>query len=160
MAIMQQTMQRESQRMMKQAIRQRGFTLIEIMVVMVILGLLVAIVGPNIMGRSDQAKVTVAETQMKNIANALDLYKLDNGHYPSTQQGLDALVSKPSGNPEPRNYNPEGYMNSVPQDPWGSEYQYISPGAEQPYNLYSYGSDGREGGEGDAADISVWDVKG
>ncbi|WP_413468755.1 type II secretion system major pseudopilin GspG [Marinobacter sp.] len=146
--------------MMKQETRQRGFTLIEIMVVMVILGLLVAIVAPNIMGRSDQAKVTVAKTQMKNIANALDLYRLDNGHYPSTQQGLEALVSKPSGSPEPRNWNPEGYLKSVPEDPWGSEYQYISPGAEKPYNLYSYGADGREGGEGDAADISVWDIEG
>ncbi|MDX1634566.1 MAG: type II secretion system major pseudopilin GspG [Marinobacter sp.] len=145
---------------MKQETRQRGFTLIEIMVVMVILGLLVAIVAPNIMGRSDQAKVTVAKTQMKNIANALDLYRLDNGHYPSTQQGLEALVSKPSGSPEPRNWNPEGYLKSVPEDPWGSEYQYISPGAEKPYNLYSYGADGREGGEGDAADISVWDIEG
>ena len=145
--------------MMKQGINQRGFTLIEIMVVMVILGLLVAIVAPNIMGRSDQAKVTVAKTQMNNIANALDLYRLDNGHYPSTQQGLEALVSKPSGSPEPRNYNPDAYLKSVPEDPWNNEYQYISPGAEHPYNLYSYGADGREGGEGDAADISVWDVK-
>lgn len=144
---------------MNKATRQRGFTLIEIMVVMVILGLLVAIVAPNIMGRSDQAKVTVAKTQMSNIANALDLYRLDNGHYPSTQQGLEALVSKPSGNPEPRNWNPDGYLKNVPQDPWNSEYQYISPGAERPYNLYSYGSDGREGGEGDAADLSVWDVQ-
>lgn len=145
---------------MKQATRQRGFTLIEIMVVMVILGLLVAIVAPNIMGRSDQAKVTVAKTQMNNIANALDLYRLDNGHYPSTQQGLEALVRKPSGSPEPRNWNPDGYLKSVPEDPWGSEYQYISPGAEHPYNLYSYGADGREGGEGDNADISVWDTQG
>jgi general secretion pathway protein G len=144
---------------MKQAIHQRGFTLIEIMVVMMILGLLVAIVGPNIMGRSDQAKVTVAQTQISNIANALDLYRLDNGHYPSTQQGLEALVRKPDGNPEPRNWNSAGYLKNVPEDPWNSQYQYISPGAERPYNLYSYGSDGREGGEGDAADITVWDVQ-
>lgn len=140
--------------------RNRGFTLIEIMVVMVILGLLVAIVAPNIMGRSDQAKVTVAETQLSNIANALDLYRLDNSHYPSTQQGLEALVSKPSGSPEPKNWNSDGYLKSVPEDPWGSEYQYVSPGAEGPYDLYSYGSDGQEGGDGDAADISVWDTEG
>ncbi|XAF52262.1 type II secretion system major pseudopilin GspG [Marinobacter alkaliphilus] len=139
----------------KQA-RNKGFTLIEIMVVMVILGLLVAIVAPNIMGRSDQAKVTVAETQLSNIANALDLYRLDNSHYPSTQQGLEALVRRPSGSPEPRNWNPDGYLKSVPEDPWGNEYQYVSPGTEGPYDLYSYGSDGQEGGEGDAADISVW----
>ncbi|MDR9423719.1 MAG: type II secretion system major pseudopilin GspG [Marinobacter sp.] len=135
-----------------------GFTLIEIMVVMVILGLLVAVVAPNIMGRSDQARVTIAETQLDNIAGALDLYRLDNGHYPSTQQGLEALVRKPSGTPEPRNWSPDGYMNSVPEDPWGNEYQYVSPGAEGPYDLYSYGSDGQEGGEGDAADISVQDT--
>src|SRR5690554_6091224 len=140
--------------------RSRGFTLIEIMVVMVILGLLVAIVAPNIMGRSDQAKVTVAETQLSNIANALDLYRLDNSQYPSTQQGLEALVSKPSGSPEPKNWNPEGYLKSVPVDPWGTEFQYISPGSEGPYDLYSFGSDGQEGGDGDAADISVWKTKG
>lgn len=145
---------------MKHARVQQGFTLIEIMVVMVILGLLVAIVAPNIMGRSDQAKVTVAKTQMSNIANALDLYRLDNSHYPSTQQGLKALVTKPSGSPEPRNYNPDGYLKSVPEDPWGKAYEYISPGTEGPYDLFSYGSDGRQGGEGDASDLSVWDIKG
>ncbi|TBW56012.1 type II secretion system protein GspG [Marinobacter halodurans] len=142
---------------MKQLNRNAGFTLIEIMVVMVILGLLVAIVAPNILGRSDQARVTVAQTQMSNIANALDLYRLDNGSYPSTQQGLQALVTKPSGSPEPKNWNPDGYLKSVPEDPWGNEYQYISPGVNGPYDLFSYGSDGREGGEGDAADISVRD---
>ena len=142
---------------MKQLNRSAGFTLIEIMVVMVILGLLVAIVAPNILGRSDQARVTVAQTQMSNIGNALDLYRLDNSHYPSSQQGLEALVSKPNGSPEPRNWNPDGYLKSVPVDPWDNEYQYISPGADGPYDLFSYGSDGREGGEGDAADISVWD---
>ncbi|WP_328184759.1 type II secretion system major pseudopilin GspG [Marinobacter sp. OP 3.4] len=137
---------------------QRGFTLIEIMVVMVILGLLVAVVAPNIMGRSDQAKVTIAKTQMSNIANALDLYRLDNSHYPSTQQGLEALVSRPSGSPEPSNWNPDGYLKSVPEDPWGNQYQYMSPGAEGAYDLYSYGADGQEGGDGDAADISVHDL--
>ncbi|MBQ0747273.1 MAG: type II secretion system major pseudopilin GspG [Marinobacter sp.] len=136
----------------------RGFTLIEIMVVMVILGLLVAIVAPNIMGRSDQAKVTVAETQLTNISKALDLYRLDNSHYPSTQQGLDALVSRPSGSPEPKNWNPDGYMKSVPLDPWGSEFQYVSPGREGPYDLYSKGSDGQDGGDGDASDISLWNI--
>lgn len=144
---------------MKRNSAQQGFTLIEIMVVMVILGLLVAIVAPNIMGRSEQAKVTVAETQLSNIANALSLYRLDNSHYPSTQQGLEALVSRPSGSPEPKNWNSDGYLKNVPDDPWGSPYQYVSPGTEGPYDLYSYGSDGQEGGDGDAADISVWKVK-
>jgi len=138
--------------------RSYGFTLIEIMVVMVILGLLVAIVAPNIMGRGDQAKVTVAETQLSNIANALDLYRLDNSHYPSTQQGLEALVRRPGGNPEPKNWNEDGYLKSVPEDPWGNQYQYVSPGVEGPYDLYSYGADGQEGGDGDAADLSVWDA--
>lgn len=138
---------------------QRGFTLIEIMVVMVILGLLVAVVAPNIMGRSDQAKVTVAKTQMSNIANALDLYRLDNGHYPSTQQGLEALVNRPSGTPEPKNWNPDGYLKNVPEDPWDNEYEYMSPGSEGAYDLYSLGSDGQEGGDGDAADISVHDLE-
>lgn len=137
--------------------RMQGFTLIEIMVVMVILGLLVAVVAPNIMGRSDQAKVTIARTQMDQIGNALDLYKLDNGSYPSTQQGLQALVSKPNGFPEPRNWNPDGYMKSMPMDPWNGDFQYISPGAGGPYDLISLGSDGREGGENDAADLSIWD---
>ncbi len=145
---------------MKHATRQRGFTLIEIMVVMVILGLLVAIVAPNIMGRSDEAKVTIARTQLKNVQSALDLYRLDNSQYPSTQQGLEALVSKPSGSPEPKNWNPDGYLKSVPEDPWGNPFQYVSPGTEGPYDLYSYGSDGQEGGDGDAADISVWAPKG
>lgn len=144
----------------KHATRQRGFTLIEIMVVMVILGLLVAIVAPNIMGRSDEAKVTIARTQLKNVQSALDLYRLDNSQYPSTQQGLEALVSKPSGSPEPKNWNPDGYLKSVPEDPWGNPFQYVSPGTEGPYDLYSYGSDGQEGGDGDAADISVWAPKG
>lgn len=142
---------------MKQMNKNGGFTLIEIMVVMVILGLLVAIVAPNILGRSDQARVTVAQTQMSNIANALDLYRLDNGHYPSTQQGLQALVTKPSGSPEPRNWNPDGYLKNVPVDPWDNEYEYYSPGKSAPYDLTSLGSDGREGGDGDAADLSVWD---
>lgn len=137
---------------------QRGFTLIEIMVVMVILGLLVAVVAPNIMGRSDQAKVTIAKTQMRNVANALDMYRLDNSQYPSTQQGLEALVNRPSGSPEPKNWNPDGYLKSVPEDPWGNQYEYQSPGAEGAYDLYSLGSDGQEGGEGDAADISVHDL--
>ena len=137
-----------------------GFTLIEIMVVVVIIGLLAAIIAPNILGRSDQAKVTVARTQMKQIGNALDLYKLDNHHYPSTQQGLQALVNKPNGFPEAKNWNPDGYMKAVPTDPWDTEYQYISPGADHPFDLFSYGSDGREGGDGTAADLSIWDTNG
>lgn len=143
---------------MKNGSRSRGFTLIEIMVVMVILGLLVALVAPNIMGRGDEARVTTTKAQLRQISNALDLYRLDNSHYPSTEQGLEALVEKPTGSPEPSNWNPDGYMNSVPTDPWGNEYQYVQPGSEGPYDLYSYGADGREGGEGVNADISVWEL--
>lgn len=144
---------------MKHTARQSGFTLIEIMVVMVILGLLVAIVAPNLMGRSDQARVTVAKTQMKQVSNALDLYKLDNNRYPSTEQGLQALVEKPTGSPEPRNWNPDGYMPSLPQDPWGNPYDYSSPGITGPYDLISYGADGREGGEADDADLNIWEIE-
>ncbi|MAL99335.1 type II secretion system major pseudopilin GspG [Hydrocarboniclastica marina] len=144
---------------MKQTFRNGGFTLIEIMVVMVILGLLVAVVAPNLMGRSDQARVTVAKTQMKQVSNALDLYKLDNNRYPSTEQGLNALVEKPTGTPEPRNWNPDGYMPSVPRDPWDNPYDYSSPGMTRAYDLISYGADGREGGEGDAADLNIWEIE-
>ena len=144
---------------MKHTARVGGFTLIEIMVVMVILGLLVAIVAPNLMGRSDQARVTVAKTQMRQISNALDLYKLDNSRYPSTDQGLRALVEKPAGSPEPRNWNPDGYMPSVPRDPWDNLYDYSSPGINGPYDLISYGADGREGGENDDADLNAWELE-
>lgn len=135
--------------------RQSGFTLIEIMVVMVILGLLVAVVGPQVIGKGDDARIGVAKTQIRNVASALDMYKLDNFNYPSTEQGLEALVNKPAGSPEPKNYARDGYMKSIPLDPWKNEYQYVSPGSEGPYDLYSFGADGREGGEGDGADISV-----
>ncbi|WP_068503536.1 type II secretion system major pseudopilin GspG, partial [Oleiphilus sp. HI0067] len=138
--------------------KQHGFTLIEIMVVMVILGLLVAVVAPNILGRGEEARIGVAKTQLRNVSSALDLYKLDNFNYPSTEQGLEALVNKPSGSPEPKNWSKDGYLPSVPKDPWGVEYQYVSPGSEGPYDLYSFGADQREGGEGDAADISVHDL--
>lgn len=129
--------------------RQSGFTLIEIMVVMVILGLLVAVVAPNILGRGEEARIGVAKTQIRNIGNALDMYKLDNFSYPSTEQGLEALVNKPSGSPEAKNWNKNGYLPNVPVDPWKNEYQYVSPGSQGPYDLYSYGPDGRDGGGDD-----------
>lgn len=134
----------------------RGFTLIEIMVVIVILGVLAALVIPNIMGRPDEARVNAAKSDIKAISNALSLYKLDNYNYPSTDQGLQALVSKPAGAPEAKNWNPEGYLKKLPKDGWGNEYQYISPGAHGHFDLYSFGADGREGGEGVDADIVSW----
>lgn len=139
-------------------VQQSGFTLIEIMVVMVILGLLVAVVAPNILGRGEEARIGVAKTQIRNVSNALDMYKLDNFSYPSTEQGLEALVSKPSGTPEAKNWNKDGYLPNVPIDPWKNEYQYVSPGSEGPYDLYSFGPDGREGGTDGGEDISNHDL--
>ncbi|PKG95568.1 MULTISPECIES: type II secretion system major pseudopilin GspG [Pseudomonadaceae] len=138
--------------------KQGGFTLIEIMVVVVILGILAALVVPQVMNRPDQAKVTVAKGDIKAIGAALDMYKLDNYSYPSTQQGLDALVEKPGGNPQPKNWNRDGYLKRVPKDPWGNEYQYLSPGTQGPYDLYSYGADGKQGGSELNADIGNWDL--
>ena len=136
--------------------RQTGFTLIEIMVVVVILGILAAMVAPKILSRPDQAKVTVARSDIETIAQALELYRLDNGLYPNLDQGLDALATKPTAAPEPRNWNPEGYLKKTPQDPWGNPYMYLQPGTHGKYDLYSLGADGREGGEGLDADIGNW----
>ncbi|MEZ3185067.1 type II secretion system major pseudopilin GspG [Pseudomonas sp. LM13] len=137
---------------------QGGFTLIEIMVVVVILGILAALVVPQVMSRPDQAKVTVAKGDIKAIAAALDMYKLDNFAYPSTQQGLDALVKKPSGNPQPKNWNRDGYLKRLPKDPWGNDYQYLSPGTQGQFDLYSFGADGKPGGSELNADIGNWDL--
>ena len=136
---------------------QSGFTLIEIMVVVVILGILAALVVPQVMNRPDQAKVTVAKGDIKAIGAALDMYKLDNFTYPSTQQGLEALVSRPSGNPPAKNWSKDGYLKKLPIDPWGNPYQYLSPGSKGTYDLYSLGADGKEGGSDNDADIANWD---
>ncbi len=136
-----------------------GFTLIEVMVVVVILGILGAMIVPSFLSRPDEARVQMAQGDVRAIGNALDIYKLDNHQYPSTDQGLEALVKKPSGFPEPKNWNPEGYLKKLPMDPWGNPYQYLSPGQEgRPYDLYSHGSDGQEGGDNFAADIGSWDL--
>ncbi len=138
---------------------QSGFTLIEIMVVVVILGVLAALVVPNIMSRPDQAKQTVARSDIKAISSALEIYRLDNGFYPSSDQGLEALSSQPTGTPEPRNWNPDGYLKKIPSDPWGNPYQFEYPGTHNSgsYDLYSLGADGRIGGEGFNADLGNWD---
>ncbi|MNZ32423.1 Type II secretion system protein G precursor [compost metagenome] len=136
---------------------QSGFTLIEIMVVVVILGILAALVVPQVMNRPDQAKVTVARGDIKAIGAALDMYKLDNFAYPSTQQGLEALVSRPSGNPPAKNWSKDGYLKKLPIDPWGNPYQYLSPGSKGTYDLYSLGADGKEGGSDNDADLANWD---
>lgn len=136
--------------------KQGGFTLIEIMVVVVIIGILAALVVPQIMNRPDQAKIVVAQGDIKAISAALEMYRLDNGSYPSTQQGLAALVARPTGNPVPRNWNKDGYLKQLPNDPWGNEYLYLSPGQHGAFDLYSLGADAKQGGEGVDADINSW----
>lgn len=139
--------------------QQRGFTLIEILVVVVIIGILIGLVAPNILGRVDEARVTAARADINTFSQALDMYRLDNHNYPSTEQGLEALVKKPSGSPEAKNWNPSGYLKGgkLPVDPWGREYLYLSPGAHGPFDLYSLGADGKEGGSGYDADVVSWE---
>lgn len=130
-----------------------GVTLIEMMVVLVIIAIVAAIVVPNVIGRPDEARVAVAQTDIRAIASALELYRLDNQTYPSTAQGLIALVEKPISTPEPRNWVAGGYLASVPLDPWGADYLYRSPGETGGFDLVSLGADGQPGGTGTAADI-------
>jgi len=139
----------------------KGFTLIEIMVVIVILTLLAVLVGPRIIGRTDDAKIADAKVQVRNMETALKLYKLDNGVFPSTDQGLSALVDKPAAGVIPKNYREGGYLESkqLPKDPWGNDYVYLSPGEHGDYDLCSYGADGVRGGEGKAADICNWNMQ-
>lgn len=136
--------------------RQTGMTLIEIMMVVVIIGILVAVIVPNVIGYDDDARMAAQQMEIRTIGNALDMYRLDNGSYPSTDQGLEALVSKPSGFPEPRNWGPEPYLRKHPLDQWDNEYVYIGEGRS--YRLVSLGADGAEGGEGVDADISSADI--
>ncbi|HWU69658.1 MAG TPA: type II secretion system major pseudopilin GspG [Stenotrophobium sp.] len=137
---------------------QRGFTLIEIMVVVVILGILAAVVVPRIMDRPDVARVVKAKQDIRVLESALNLYKLDNFNYPSTQQGLQALVTKPSGDPEPKNWKAGGYIKSLPKDPWGNPYEYLQPGTHGEFDIFSLGADGKPGGDGVNADIGNWDL--
>lgn len=139
---------------------QRGFTLIEIMVVVVILGILAAVVVPRIMDRPDDARIARAKQDIRALEAAFNLYKLDNFYYPSTQQGIEALVTQPSGEPPAKNWKPGGYIGQLPKDPWGNPYQYLSPGVKGELDLFSLGADNRPGGEGSAADIGNWDLGG
>jgi len=136
--------------------KQSGFTLIEIMVVVAIIAILGATVVPLIMDRPNQARVVRAKTDIQNFSAALDLYRLDNFSYPSTEQGLQALVEEPSGDPEPANYNEGGYLKALNKDPWGSDYVYQSPGEGGEYDIISLGNDRVDGGEGFDADITNW----
>ena len=133
-----------------------GFTLIEVMVVIVILGVLAALIVPRVLGRPDEARIVAAKQDIASIMQALKLYKLDNRRYPSTEQGLKALVERPSIAPQPDNW--KSYLEKLPNDPWGSPYQFLSPGLKGDVDVLSFGADGRAGGEGIDADIGSWDL--
>ncbi|MEQ6433570.1 type II secretion system major pseudopilin GspG [Comamonas sp. w2-DMI] len=132
----------------------RGFTLIELMVVLVIIGVLAALIVPNVLDRADDARVTAAKTDIANINQALKLYRLDNQRYPTSEQGLQALVTKPTSGPIPNNWKP--YLEKLPNDPWGHPYQYLNPGVKGAIDIMSFGADGKAGGEGKDADIGSW----
>ena len=133
---------------------QAGFTLIELMVVLVIIGVLAALIVPNVLERADDAKITAARTDVSNLMQALKLYRLDNNRYPTTEQGLQALITKPATEPMPTNWKP--YLEKLPNDPWQHPYQYLNPGVKGEVDVMSYGADGQPGGEGKNADIGSW----
>lgn len=130
-----------------------GITLVEMIVVLVIIAIVAGLIIPNVIGRPDEARVTVATADMQSIASALKMYRLDNKTYPTTSQGLAALVQKPTSAPTPKNWHAEGYLGEMPIDPWGNGYVYRSPGAKGPFDLMSLGADGKSGGEGVNADL-------
>jgi len=138
-----------------------GFTLIEVMVVIVILGILAGLIIPRVMGRPEEAKQLKATIQIESLETALRLYKLDSGNYPETEQGLQALVTKPETEPIPRKWRTGGYLEKgkLPKDPWGNDFIFLSPGAHGEYDLISYGSDGIPGGEGKNKDINSWEIE-
>jgi general secretion pathway protein G len=137
---------------------QRGFTLIEIMVVVIILGILAAIVAPNVIGRIDDAQITRVQADLRGIENALKIYRLDNFAYPTSEQGLEALITKPA-DPNILNWNPGGYLERAPKDPWKNPYLYLNPGNHGEIDIYTLGRDGRPGGEGLDADIGNWELE-
>jgi len=137
--------------------KQQGFTLIEIIVVIVIIGILASFVAPKFLGRADEARVAKAKSDILSLESALDLYKLDNYTYPTTDQGLEALVVKPSSDPVPNGWRQGGYLKKLRKDPWQRDYLYLSPGEHSEVDIYSLGADGAEGGDGFAADIGNWD---
>lgn len=139
--------------------RIKGFTLIEIIVVVVIIGLLAAVIAPNIFGEVEKARNKKALSDLRALESALGLYRLDNYSYPTTEQGLQALVTRPSGSPEAKNWRSGGYIKRMPLDPWGNEYQYINPATNGDFDLFSFGADGRVGGEGNNKDLSIADLR-
>ncbi len=134
----------------------RGFSLIEILVVVVIIGILAAVVVPRVMDEPDRARVTKAQQDVQALMTALNMYRLDNFSYPSTDQGLEALVRRPSGQPEAPNWKAGGYIDRLPRDPWGREYQYLNPGVHGEIDVWSFGANGMPGGEGINAEIGSW----
>jgi general secretion pathway protein G len=142
----------------KKRFHQQGFTLIEIMVVVVILGILASVIAPRIMDNPDKARVSKAKTDINALESALDVYRLDNFVYPTTDQGLEALVAEPTTAPEPPNWKQGGYVKRLNKDPWGNEYLYLSPGQKGEIDIYSLGADGAPGGDGINADIGNWDT--
>ena len=133
---------------------QRGFTLIELMVVLVIIGVLVALIVPNVIGRADDARATAAKTDVNNLMQALKLYRLDNQRYPTAEQGLQTLLARPTTGPAAPNWKP--YVEKLPNDPWGRPYQYLNPGIKGEIDVLSLGADGQPGGEGNNADVGSW----
>ena len=138
---------------------QTGFTLIEIMVVIVIIGILASVVVPRVMDNPDKARTTKAMHDIRALESALDIYRLDNFTYPTTDQGLEALVTQPSGSPEAKNWKSGGYIKKLNKDPWGNDYLYLNPGQHGEIDLYSFGADGATGGDGVNADIGSWDIE-
>ena len=134
----------------------QGFSLLELMVVVVIMSILALVIVPRIIDRPDQARVTRAKADLAVLSEAVSLYKLDNLKYPTTQQGLPALVSRPTADPVPENYSEGGYIQGLPKDPWGADYQYLSPGVHGDFDIFTFGADGTAGGEGINADIGTW----
>jgi general secretion pathway protein G len=149
--------QSKNRNKIKHSGKQAGFTLIEIMVVVVIIGILASVVVPRIMDNPDKARVAKAKNDLRALESALDIYRLDNFVYPSTDQGLDSLVNKPTASPEPPNWKQGGYIKKLNKDPWGNEYLYLSPGEHGDTDIYSLGADGAPGGEGPHKDIGSWD---
>ncbi|MDE0950384.1 MAG: type II secretion system major pseudopilin GspG [Halioglobus sp.] len=133
-----------------------GFSLVEILVVLVIMGLLISVVAPTVLNRADEARVQKAHADFKAIETALKIYRLDNFVYPTTEQGLESLVERSTLDPEPRNFKEGGYLEELPMDPWGRPYLYLSPGERREIDLYSLGADGLSGGEGQSADVGNW----